>query len=56
MYEWAKYQPDFKAEMEQLRKEKFRNEDDIEKFAFFKIFEKVNNLVEMYNVIENKEV
>jgi len=42
MFEWARDQKEFKDEMVQLREEKFRDNDDIEKFAFFKMFEKKN--------------
>ena len=44
MFEWARDQKEFKDEMTILREEKFRNEGDIEKFAFFKMFEKVTPL------------
>ena len=44
MFEWARDQKEFKDEMVQLREEKFRDNDDIEKFAFFKMFEKVSKL------------
>ena len=41
MFEWAREQPEFEINMQNLREEKFRNEDDLEKFAFFQLFEKV---------------
>lgn len=43
MFEWATQQKEFKDEILLLKEEKFREESDIEKFAFFKIFEKVSN-------------
>jgi len=42
MFEWAREQPEFEINMQNLRDEKFRNEDDLEKFAFFQLFEKRN--------------
>ena len=44
MFEWAREQPEFEINMQNLRDEKFRNEDDLEKFAFFQLFEKVKDI------------
>ena len=44
MFEWAREQPEFEINMQNLREEKFRNEDDLEKFAFFQLFEKVKDI------------
>ena len=43
MFEWAVQQQQFKEEIVLLKEEKFREDSDIEKFAFFKIFQKVIN-------------
>ena len=54
MFEWAVQQQEFKDEIVLLKEEKFREESDIEKFAFFKIFEKViysNSLHKVENII-----
>ena len=44
MFDWAREQPEFEINMQNLRDEKFRNEDDLEKFAFFQLFEKVKDI------------
>ena len=41
MFEWAQDQQEYKDNIAELRAEEFRNNDDIEKFAFFSMFEKV---------------
>lgn len=42
MFDWAKTQQEFGQEVARLRAEKFKNEQDIEKLAFFKLFSKRN--------------
>ena len=42
MFEWAQDQQEYKDNIAELRAEEFRNNDDIEKFAFFSMFEKKN--------------
>ena len=51
MFEWAREQPEFEINLQNLREEKFRNEDDLEKFAFFQLFEKVKRYFSDYSLI-----
>ena len=53
MFEWAREQPEFEINLQNLREEKFRNEDDLEKFAFFQMFEKVKRYFSDYSLILN---
>ena len=53
MFEWAREQPEFEINMQNLREEQFRNEDDLEKFAFFQLFEKVKRYFSEYSFILN---
>ena len=53
MFEWAREQPEFEINMQNLREEQFRNEDDLEKFAFFQLFEKVKRYFSEYSLILN---
>ena len=56
MFEWAREQPEFEINMQNLRDEKFRNEDDLEKFAFFQLFEKVKDISQIILWFEIKYV
>ena len=53
MFEWAREQPEFEINLQNLREEKFRNEDDLEKFAFFQMFEKVKRYFSDYSLTLN---
>ena len=51
MFEWATETKEFQEEIQELKREQFRDDCDIEKFAFFKIFEKVCNISGLPTVV-----